>query len=152
MAKVVPIRTGIPGRKKSSEDRVTDERITQIADAAGRELAATDDVVELNRLALDLTDFKAEVAGVTKDRDKINKVGLPLLKTQVKLGRALRRMAETGERQARGNNSALNERGVPSLSDIGFTSSRAQRYQIAGIVPDKMIDDYVDWRPTAPPG
>jgi SAM-dependent methyltransferase len=88
---------------------------------------------------------------VTGKRTDINKIAVPMIKAMVKGGRILKAMGEAGERQSgHGDQKSVSHRAtpIPTLTDLGFSRSRASRWQTAGIVPDDqlaaLIDDIVE--------
>ena len=94
---------------------------------------------DVKRLVDRLAKVKTVVAAVTGDRDKINRIALPMIEGIVKGGLMLLEMAERGERHSgrggdrRSNNAALLDR----LRDLGLTGPRAQRWQLAAMLPSE---------------
>ena len=133
----LPIR--FPSASKSDEKAIRD--VEQIADHA---LATTTDLGELRFLADELKGVRDSVAAATRDRDKINRIAVKLLRTQRAAGQELTRMREAGERHPRGGDQAKlrGATSIPTLSDLGFVRSRAWRWQLAGMLPSDLYEQY----------
>ena len=120
--------------------------INQIARTASRQLAASNDVREVRELAEQLESFATIVAETTRNRNAINQIAAPMLDSVVKAGRMLRAMAENGQRQHRGGNrrgsNSRRDSLVPSLRQLGFSWSRASRWQLAAQLPDCEREKY----------
>jgi len=120
--------------------------VAVVAEAGERALAETTDVRKIKHLADALNRAKNIVSEVTGKRVDINRLAKPWLQSIRKGGRILREMAETGERAGpggdHGNQYAPPSHGarVPNLDQLGFTYSRASRWQTASDLPENEFE------------
>jgi N6-adenosine-specific RNA methylase IME4 len=131
-----------------SDERVVElarsQRVQEIADVASNAIAQNnDDPSALGEIERRLGKIKRIVGEVTGKRVDINRIAVPMVRAAVTGGRLLAKMAETGERQTGGGDkrSPLHGEGVkPNLADLGFSSARASRWQLAGWLDDGLIE------------
>jgi N6-adenosine-specific RNA methylase IME4 len=131
-----------------SEDRMLElarsQRVQEIADAASDAIAQNnDDPATLREIERRLGKIKKIVGEVTGKRLDINRIAVPMVRAAVTGGRLLAKMAETGERATgHGDQKSASHRARPiqTLAELGFTWSRASRWQLAGGLPDDLIE------------
>jgi hypothetical protein len=115
------------------------------ANTVSTKLETLTDIRDIDRFAKEANRIKNIVGEATGRRTDINKIARPWLKSIVKGGRILQEMAETGKREGRGGDRKSKSHGaILKLDDLGFTLSRAARWQIAGQLPDDQRDALFD--------
>lgn len=92
--------------------------------------------------ALDSLKDLATKAGLS--REEINKIADVHIDTARAGGRMLINMGERGERARHGKMPRDISNNPLTLNDMGFTSARATRWQIAARLPDNLLQDYRD--------
>lgn len=112
----------------------------QIAEAGERAIAKSRDVRELREIEATLGKLKRIVAEVTGKRVDVNRIAVPMVRAAVKGGRLLTEMAAKGERAGKGNRKQMSHGATfATLPELGFSRSRASRWQLAGEFPDEMF-------------
>lgn len=132
---------GLVKRDKTKQKK-HEINVDDIASKAKRDVEEAVDVETLREIEERTGKWKRIVAEVTGKRDDINKLADPMVKAAVKGGRMLTKMLKSGERKGEGRPKLSHSAIVfPGLKQLGFSLSRASRWQLAGLVNDRTIED-----------